>query len=206
MNELRQQKVLQEMHEIKRQENDAMRREQEEAYAALYNANEQKVRLEQRISEIELYVKDNEDKLATNKHQLEVLQADYDRLQHERDAAIREVAELREKNQQRVLAPSEAPNTKFSLVELQQATQDFDQTLKIGEGGFGCVYKGILRNTTVAIKLLHPQSMQGQSKFHQEASKSFSKEPTFSVTESVTSIVLGINFLVFIQTLEGWAI
>ena len=181
MNELRQQKVLQEMHEIKRQENDAMRREQEEAYAALYNANEQKVRLEQRISEIELYVKDNEDKLATNKHQLEVLQADYDRLQHERDAAIREVAELREKNQQRVLAPSEAPNTKFSLVELQQATQDFDQTLKIGEGGFGCVYKGILRNTTVAIKLLHPQSMQGQSEFHQEASKPFFKEPTFSV-------------------------
>ncbi|RLM73428.1 putative U-box domain protein kinase family [Panicum miliaceum] len=137
MNELRKKKVLQEMHEIKRQENDAMRREQEEAYAALYNANEQKVTLEQRISEIELYVKDNEDKLATNKHQLEVLQADYDRLQHERDAAIREVAELR----QRVLAPSEALNTKFSLIELQQATQDFDPTLKIGEGGFGSVYK-----------------------------------------------------------------
>jgi len=88
------------MHEIKRQENDAMRREQEEAYAALYNANEQKVRLEHQISEIELYVKHNEDKLATTKHQLEVLEADYDRLQHERDAAIREVAELREKNQQ----------------------------------------------------------------------------------------------------------
>ncbi|KAG2573942.1 hypothetical protein PVAP13_7KG286300 [Panicum virgatum] len=170
MNELRQQKVLQEMHEIKRQENDAMRREQEEAYAALYNANEQKVRLEHQISEIELYVKHNEDKLATTKHQLEVLEADYDRLQHERDAAIREVAELQEKNQQRVLAPSETLNTKFSLIELQQATQDFDPTLKIGEGGFGSVYKGILRNTTVAIKLLHPQSMQGQSEFHQEAS------------------------------------
>ena len=173
MNELRQQKVLQEMHEIKRQENDAMRREQEEAYAALYNANEQKVRLEHQISEIELYVKHNEDKLATTKHQLEVLEADYDRLQHERDAAIRKVAELQEKNQQRVLAPSETLNTKFSLIELQQATQDFDPTLKIGEGGFGSVYKGILRNTTVAIKLLHPQSMQGQSEFHQEASKSF---------------------------------
>ncbi|XP_039818709.1 U-box domain-containing protein 70-like [Panicum virgatum] len=202
MDGLRQQKVLQEMHEIKRQENDAMKREQEEAYAALYNANEQKVRLEQRINEIELYVKDNEDKLATNKHQLEVLQADYDRLQHERDAAIREVAELREKNQQRVLAPSEAPNTKFSLVELQQATQDFDQTLKIGEGGFGCVYKGILRNTTVAIKLLHPQSMQGQSEFHQEASKSFFKEPTFSVTESasVLSTIRHPNLVTLIGT------
>ncbi|KAF8702446.1 hypothetical protein HU200_032823 [Digitaria exilis] len=147
-----------------------MRREQEEACDALYSANEQKVTLEQRISEIKLYAKDNEDKLATNKHQLELLQADYDRLQHERDAAIREADELQEQNLQRVLPPSETLNTKFSLVELQQATQDFDPTRKIGEGGFGSVYKGFLRNTTVAIKLLHPESMQGQSEFHQEAS------------------------------------
>ncbi|OEL13280.1 U-box domain-containing protein 33 [Dichanthelium oligosanthes] len=167
---LRQQKTLEEMHARQKQEIDVMRRQQEEAYGALYNANEQKVTLEQRIREIELYVKDNEDKLATNKHQLEVLQADYDRIQNERDAAVREAAELREKNQQGALVPSEALNTNFSLTELQQATQDFDPMLKIGEGGFGNVYKGFLRNTTVAIKLLHPQSMQGQSEFHQEAS------------------------------------
>ncbi|CAL5025998.1 unnamed protein product [Urochloa decumbens] len=170
VHELQQWKALKEMHERQRQENDVMRRQQEEAYAALHDANEQKVTLEHRISEIEQYVKDNEDKLATNKHQLEVLRADYDRLQHERDAAIREAAKLRENSQQGVLAPSEALNTKFSLTELQQATQDFDPTLKIGEGGFGSVYKGFLRNTTVVIKLLHPQSMQGQSEFHQEAS------------------------------------
>lgn len=170
MHELRQQKALEEMHERQRQEIELMTRQQEEAYAALYNANEQKVTLEQRMSEIELNVKDNEDKLARNKHQLEVLQADNDRLQQERDAAIREAAELREKNQHGVFVPSEALNTKFSLIELQQATQDFDPTLKVGEGGFGSVYKGFLRNTTVAIKLLHPESMQGQSEFHQEAS------------------------------------
>ncbi|XP_062185119.1 U-box domain-containing protein 33-like [Phragmites australis] len=170
MHELRQQKALEETHARQMQEIEGMRRQHDETYAALYNANEQKLTLEQRISESESYVKDNEDKLATNKHLLEVLQADYDRILHERDAAIREAAELREKNQQGVLAPSEAQNTKFSLIELQQATQGFDPTLKIGEGGFGSVYKGFLRNTTVAIKLLHPQSMQGQSEFHQEAS------------------------------------
>ena len=173
MNELRQQKALKEMHERQRQEIDVMRRQQEEAYAALYNANEQKVTLEQQISEIELYVKDNEDKLARNKHQLEALQADCDRIQQERDVAIREAAELHEKNRQGVFAPSEALNTKFSLIELQQATQDFDPILKVGEGGFGSVYKGFLRNTTVAIKLLHPESMQGQSEFHQEVSNHF---------------------------------
>eukprot|EP00267_Zea_mays_P057463 XP_023157499.1 U-box domain-containing protein 33 [Zea mays] len=170
MNELRQQKALKEMLEKQRQEIDVMRRQQEEAYAALYNANEQKVTLEQRISEIELYVKDKEDELARNKHQLEALQADCDRIQQERDAAIREATELHEKNRLGVFAPSEALNTKFSLIELQQATQDFNPMFKVGEGGFGSVYKGFLRNTTVAIKLLHPESMQRQSEFHQEAS------------------------------------
>ncbi|KAL6651189.1 hypothetical protein ACP70R_010114 [Stipagrostis hirtigluma subsp. patula] len=170
MHELRQRNALEEMHGRQSQEIEGMRRHKDEAYAALYNANEQKLTLERQISEIELYVKDNEDKLATNKHLLEELQADYDRILHERDAAITEAAELREKYRQGVLAPTEALSTKFSLIELQQATQGFDPTFKIGEGGFGSVYKGFLRNTTVAIKLLHPQSMQGQLEFHQEAS------------------------------------
>lgn len=183
MNELRQRKALKEMHDKQRQEIDVMRRQQEEADAALYNSNEQKATLEQRISEIELYVKDNEDELARNKHQLEALQADCDRIQQERDAAIREAAELHEKNRLGVFAPSEALNTKFSLIELQQATQDFNPMFKVGEGGFGSVYKGFLRNTTVAIKLLHPESMQGQSEFHQEVSNhSFCMKTTFSVT------------------------
>ncbi|XP_078166025.1 U-box domain-containing protein 70-like isoform X2 [Carex rostrata] len=63
---------------------------------------------------------------------------------------------------------STALNSEFSLQELQQATQNFSETLKIGEGGFGPVYKGSLRRTTVAIKLLHSQSLQGISQFQQE--------------------------------------
>ncbi|KAL6903842.1 hypothetical protein ACP4OV_004655 [Aristida adscensionis] len=169
MHELRQRKTFQDIHAKQRQEIEGMRRQKDEAYAALYNANERKLALENRISELELDVKHNEDKLATNQLHLEELQSDYDRILRERDAARREAAEVRAKNQQGVLAPSEAFNTKFSLIELQQATQGFDPTFKIGEGGFGSVYKGVLRNTTVAIKLLHPQSMQGQSEFHQEA-------------------------------------
>ncbi|GJN26758.1 hypothetical protein PR202_gb14716 [Eleusine coracana subsp. coracana] len=141
-NELKKWRTLEESHARQRQEIERMTRQLDESYAALYNVNEQKLKLEQRISEIELYAKDNEDRLAANKYQLEMLQADYEKMQHERDAAIREGTELREMNQHGVWAPSEALNTKFSLIELQEATKSFDPLLKIGEGGFGSVHKG----------------------------------------------------------------
>ena len=35
----------------------------------------------------------------------------------------------------------------FSKQELSDATRDFDVDLKVGEGGFGTVYKGSLRGT-----------------------------------------------------------
>lgn len=33
----------------------------------------------------------------------------------------------------------------FTFTELKQATNDFSRLLKIGEGGFGCVYKGTIK-------------------------------------------------------------
>ncbi|XP_078155686.1 U-box domain-containing protein 70-like [Carex rostrata] len=59
-------------------------------------------------------------------------------------------------------------SSQFSLSELEQATQNFSDMLKIGEGGFGCVYRGSLRKTTVAIKKLNPESLQGLLEFQQE--------------------------------------
>ena len=33
----------------------------------------------------------------------------------------------------------------FTFAELKQATNNFNRLLKIGEGGFGCVYKGTIK-------------------------------------------------------------
>ncbi|KAJ0020253.1 hypothetical protein Pint_32364 [Pistacia integerrima] len=59
-------------------------------------------------------------------------------------------------------------SAEFSLADLQTATCDFSESFKLGEGGFGCVYKGEMLGRTVAIKKLHPHNMQGQSEFQQE--------------------------------------
>jgi len=54
----------------------------------------------------------------------------------------------------------------FTLKELSHATNKFDITTKVGEGGYGSVYKGILSNETfVAVKRAGENSLQGQKEF-----------------------------------------
>lgn len=61
------------------------------------------------------------------------------------------------------------PQYFFSLKEIESATKYFDPESKIGEGGFGPVYKGILTDgTTVAVKKLSSKSTQGNREFLNE--------------------------------------
>ncbi|PIN19530.1 Serine/threonine protein kinase [Handroanthus impetiginosus] len=54
----------------------------------------------------------------------------------------------------------------FSYAELRAATDEFNPTNKLGEGGFGPVYKGTLEDgRVVAVKQLSVQSHQGKSQF-----------------------------------------
>ncbi|GKV42326.1 hypothetical protein SLEP1_g49737 [Rubroshorea leprosula] len=57
----------------------------------------------------------------------------------------------------------------FSLAEIQAATNDFSDANKLGEGGFGPVYKGIMHNgREVAVKRLSMTSNQGVQEFENE--------------------------------------
>ncbi|TKY69523.1 Receptor protein kinase FERONIA [Spatholobus suberectus] len=60
--------------------------------------------------------------------------------------------------------------THFSMGEIKMATNDFDEALLIGTGGFGSVYKGSFDSgaTSVAIKRANPMSEQGVSEFETE--------------------------------------
>ncbi|XP_056173116.1 probable leucine-rich repeat receptor-like serine/threonine-protein kinase At3g14840 [Syzygium oleosum] len=54
----------------------------------------------------------------------------------------------------------------FTLRQIKAATNNFDAANKIGEGGFGSVYKGLLSDgTTIAVKQLSSKSKQGNREF-----------------------------------------
>ncbi|XVF79025.1 hypothetical protein PTKIN_Ptkin14bG0186300 [Pterospermum kingtungense] len=57
----------------------------------------------------------------------------------------------------------------FSLRQIKAATYNFDSANKIGEGGFGPVYKGVLSDgTVIAVKQLSSKSKQGNREFVNE--------------------------------------
>ncbi|PPR93791.1 hypothetical protein GOBAR_AA26873 [Gossypium barbadense] len=66
------------------------------------------------------------------------------------------------------LAHSDYRYRKYTIEEIEAATEFFSEVLKIGEGGYGPVYKARLDHTPVAIKVLRPDAAQGRSQFQQE--------------------------------------
>ncbi|XP_050145040.1 probable LRR receptor-like serine/threonine-protein kinase At1g56130 [Malus sylvestris] len=67
-----------------------------------------------------------------------------------------------------ILGLGPRPNT-FSYAELRAATEDFNPSNKLGEGGYGPVYKGTLSDgRVVAVKQLSVASHQGKSQFVSE--------------------------------------
>ncbi|XP_052183607.1 probable LRR receptor-like serine/threonine-protein kinase RFK1 isoform X3 [Diospyros lotus] len=57
----------------------------------------------------------------------------------------------------------------FTLKQIKAATNNFDPASKIGEGGFGPVYKGLLSDgTVIAVKQLSSKSRQGNREFLNE--------------------------------------
>ncbi|KAJ4755909.1 Leucine-rich repeat transmembrane protein kinase [Rhynchospora pubera] len=57
----------------------------------------------------------------------------------------------------------------FTLRQIKAATKNFDIANKVGEGGFGSVYKGLLSDgTVIAVKQLSSRSKQGNREFVNE--------------------------------------
>ncbi|WOL19794.1 U-box domain-containing protein 52-like [Canna indica] len=68
------------------------------------------------------------------------------------------------------LAHGDVRYRKFTIEEIEAATESFADHCKIGEGSYGPVYKCYLDHTAVAIKVLRPEAAgKGRSEFHQEA-------------------------------------
>ncbi|XP_074582657.1 putative receptor-like protein kinase At5g24010 [Curcuma longa] len=70
-------------------------------------------------------------------------------------------------------APMASPRVNLDLniplLDIRAATNDFDESLEVGSGGFGKVYKGVLGDgTKVAVKRAMPGSKQGYPEFQAE--------------------------------------
>lgn len=62
--------------------------------------------------------------------------------------------------------PSDKKIKLFSYIDLKSATDNFHPSSKLGRGGFGIVYKGILNNgEAIAVKVLSTESRQGVKEF-----------------------------------------
>ncbi|KAK7260767.1 hypothetical protein RIF29_27064 [Crotalaria pallida] len=83
-----------------------------------------------------------------------------------------EMKALRESEEKRkaldALANKDVRYRRYSIEEIEAATNFFAESLKIGEGGYGPVYKCLLDHTSVAVKVLRPDAAQGRSQFQRE--------------------------------------
>lgn len=85
------------------------------------------------------------------------------------DAEMKAIKESEDKS--RVLSPltqSDSMYRKYTIEEIEVATEYFTQSRKIGEGGYGPVYKCYLDHTPAAVKVLRPDATHGRSQFQQE--------------------------------------
>ncbi|KAG7660074.1 Protein kinase domain [Arabidopsis suecica] len=57
---------------------------------------------------------------------------------------------------------------KYTVDEIEEATSNFAESQKVGEGGYGPVFRGFLDHTSVAVKVLRPDAAQGRSQFQKE--------------------------------------
>ncbi|KAK4770027.1 hypothetical protein SAY87_030559 [Trapa incisa] len=89
--------------------------------------------------------------------------------QRRRQAELKAKQEIQEKDMMlSTFHQNDIRYQKYTLDEIEEATNMFSRDNKIGEGGYGPVYKGTLNHTRVAIKVLRPDAKQGQKQFHQE--------------------------------------
>lgn len=145
-----------------------MKNQHSKVMIELESAQNQKSVLDSQIQESDKIVQELEQKIISAIELLRNCKRERDELQMERDNALKEAEELRKKQGEATTTNLPQFFSEFSFTEIEEATQNFNLSLKIGEGGYGSIYKGILRHTQVAIKMLNAYSMQGPSEFQQE--------------------------------------
>ncbi|KAK7292684.1 hypothetical protein RJT34_15535 [Clitoria ternatea] len=166
--ELKLRKELEKAVKQASEELDNMKSQTNKANEELQLVLEQKSSLGSKIASTELEIEELKQKIISAEDLLQKGKNDLDDMKIQRDAALSEAEELKRKQDETSGTHMHQHISEFSFPEIKEATDNFNPSLKIGEGGYGSIFKGILRHTEVAIKMLHPDSKQGPSEFQQE--------------------------------------
>jgi len=146
-------------------------RQRKEVEEALVKAKEEIEKVKNQKDQVmeELRVS-QENEISLKNIQIAELHKKMNELLMERDNALKEVEGLRR------MLDDYVQFSEFPLSELEEATQKFDESRKIGQGGYGNIYKALLRQKEVAIKMLQSLGTHGTSQFQMEVCLLYSFE------------------------------
>ncbi|KAM0034258.1 putative protein kinase RLK-Pelle-RLCK-IXb family [Helianthus debilis subsp. tardiflorus] len=153
----------------KAQEIETMKNQRDQFIKKLQTVKDQQPGLVDQISRARESEKELEERIIQAVNLLITFKENRDNLQDTCDNARREINRLEKYVRVESTDLSHAEFYKPSFLEIMEATKDFDQSLKIGEGKRGSVYKGILRHLRVAIKMLPSLGSQSDAEFEHEA-------------------------------------
>lgn len=166
--ELNLRKMAEEELRKEKEELESVTSQRDKVNEELRLAVDLKSSLESQLASSEVMIQELEQKIISAVELLQSYKNERDELQIQRDNALREAEDLRKKQGEGSSTHVPQLFSEFSFSEIEEATSNFNPSLKIGEGGYGNIYKGLLRHTEVAIKILHANSMQGPLEFQQE--------------------------------------
>ena len=165
--EFKQRKEIEEALANEKEEHEKVKIKLNKVMEDLRFALDQKSSLESQIAESHEMINGLELRIVSAVELLQTFKKERDEFLVERDNALKEAEELR-RNQGEFSSTQMPQFSEFSFLEIEEATQNFDPSLKMGEGRHGNIYKGFLREKQVAIKVLQHHNLQDPSRFQSE--------------------------------------
>lgn len=166
--EISQSKKLEEALERVKQELERRKNERDEFIKELQMVRENNLVLESQVAKSQEEIKELEEKIVSAVNLLISFKEKRDKLRIEHGNAVREVQWIKRSMSGESSSFCRSKFPVFSFFEINEATNDFDPSWKIAEGRYGAVYKGVLRQTHVAIKMLPSYGSKSQLDFQCE--------------------------------------
>ncbi|ESQ45635.1 hypothetical protein EUTSA_v10010130mg [Eutrema salsugineum] len=123
------------------------------------------LKLESQIRKLHDLEKEHGEKFDTAMELLKSFRQKRDQIRIDHENAIKEVNTLKRLIKGKNVESSGSEMLDYSFMEINEATNEFDPSWKLGEGKYGSVYKGNLQNLQIAVKMLPSYGSQNHFEF-----------------------------------------